>query len=139
MHPIPYVFFKDQCRPAFERYGQTFGAPPEFMNFADMPDETRAQMPNMPTDAVMHGAVRIGEGWLYGSDDPSGETPAMNGVNIHVELDDEAETRRVWDALSEGADIRMPLEPTFWAPLFGTMTDRFGVRWMIAQKPDQPA
>lgn len=64
---------------------------------------------------------------------PSGEAKSMEGCNIAVELPDADETRRVWDALAEGAEVRMPLEPQFWTPLFGTLTDRFGIRWMIMQ------
>lgn len=132
MQPIPYIFFRDQCGPAFEAYGKIFGATPEIMRFSDMPEEERANMPGVPDAAVMHAMMRLGDGWLYGSDDPSGETPAMAGCNVHVDLPDEAETRRVWDALSEDAEIRMPLMPMFWTPLFGTLTDRFGTRWMIS-------
>ena len=131
MQPIVYVFFKDQCRAAMTAYGKIFGTTPDFMNFADMPEEARAGMPGVPDDAVMHAALPIGEGWLYASDDPSGDSPVMSGCNISVSLPDEAETRRVWDALSAGAEVRMDLAPEFWSPLFGTLTDRFGSRWMV--------
>lgn len=133
MTPIPYVFFKDQCREAVTTYGRIFGSAPHIMAFSDMPEADRAQMPGVPDDLVMHAAVQIGEGWLYASDDPSGETPPMAGCNVSVELPDAEETRRVWEALAEGAEVRMPLTPVFWAPLFGALTDRFGIRWMIMQ------
>ena len=131
MQPIAYLFFKDTCRAAMTRYGEVFGTKPEFMNFADMPEADRAQMPGVADDAVMHCGLQIGEGWLYASDDPSGEAPVMSGCNICLALPDEAETRRVWEALADGGEARMPLTAMFWTPLFGTLTDRFGVRWMI--------
>ena len=96
-----------------------------------MPPDARAQMPGVPDDAVMHAALKIGDGVLYASDDPSDETKAMDGCNVVVELPDDGETSRVWAALSEGAELRMPLAPTFFASLFGTLTDRFGTRWMV--------
>ena len=136
MQPIPYVFFKDQARAAMTRYGEVFGNAPEIMSFKDMPEEDRAQMPGVPDDAVMHAGVAIGDGWLFASDDPSGETPEMAGCNVCVSLAGDDETRRVFDALAEGGEVRMPLSPMFWTSLFGTLTDKFGVRWMIMADSD---
>jgi PhnB protein len=96
-----------------------------------MPDEARAEMPGVPADMVMHAALQVGEGWIYASDDPSGDTPRMDGCNVSVTLPTDAETRRVFDALSEGGEVRQPLEPAFFASLFSAFTDRFGIRWMV--------
>ncbi|MCK8462978.1 VOC family protein [Aliiroseovarius sp. S1339] len=136
MQPIPYVFFKDKCRDAVTRYAEIFGSSPEIMSFKDMPEEDRNQMPGVPDDAVMHASVAIGDGMLFASDDPSGETPEMAGCNVCLSLPDEAETKRVFNALADGGDVRMPLSPMFWTPLFGTLTDKFGVRWMIMADSD---
>ncbi|MBB95937.1 MAG: VOC family protein [Rhodobacteraceae bacterium] len=140
MQPIPYLFFNGNCHAAFTAYGQIFGSEPQIMPYAALPEDERANMPDAPMEAVMHGAVQVGAGWIYGSDDFGGNSPAMAGCNISVSLPDAATTQRVWAALSEGGEIRMALEPAFFAPLFGTLTDRFGVRWMILQDmPDDPA
>ncbi|RVT86866.1 VOC family protein [Rhodobacteraceae bacterium CCMM004] len=133
MQPIPYLFFTDGCRAAVEHYGQVFGTTPEIMPFSAMPEAERAAMPGVPPDAVMHAAVQVGDGWIYASDDPSGTTSAMAGCNVAVTLPDGDETRRVWDALAEGGEVGVDLQPMFWTPLFGTLTDRHGVRWMIMQ------
>ncbi|MAC79783.1 MAG: VOC family protein [Rhodobacteraceae bacterium] len=133
MQPVTYLFFNSGCRDAMTRYGEIFGSTPEIMTHGTLPASERAGMPPVPDDTVMHSALKIGEGWIYGSDDFSGNSPAMAGCNIALSLPDEAETRRVWDALSDGAEIRMPLTATFFAPLFGMLTDRFGIRWMILQ------
>ncbi|WP_238367290.1 VOC family protein [Mesobacterium pallidum] len=134
MQPIPYLFFNGQCGAAFAAYGALFGTAPEIMPFSAMPPDAQAAMPGVPADAVMHAAVKVGDGWIYGSDDFAGNSPAMAGCNVAVALPDAAETRRVWDALAEGAEVRMPLGPEFFAPLYGALTDRFGVRWMIMQE-----
>jgi len=60
----------------------------------------------------------------------------MAGCNVCVSLAGDDETRRVFDALAEGGVVRMPLSPMFWTSLFGTLTDRFGVRWMIMADSD---
>lgn len=136
MQPIAYIFFRDQCRAAMTHYGKVFGTTREIMAFSDMPDEARAGMPGVAGDAVMHCALPVGDGWLYGSDDPSGTTPAMAGCNVAVSLPDEAETRRVYDAPSEGGEIRQALEPAFFAPLYSAFTDRFGTCWMVMTDRD---
>ncbi|MBF9033901.1 VOC family protein [Rhodobacterales bacterium HKCCE2091] len=131
MQPIPYVFFRNTCREAMTRYGEIFGTDPQIMGAEMMPPEERGD--DWPDGTVMHAAVQIGSGWLYASDDPTGAPPVMSGCNIAVALPDAAETRRVWNALAEGGEVRMDLSPTFFAPLYGALSDRFGVRWMVMQ------
>lgn len=140
MQPTTYVFFKNNCREAMTHYGEVFGTKPEIMSTADMPPDVRAAMPPVADDAVMYCALPIGEGWLFGSDDLFGETgeaAGMSGCSVAVSLPDDAETRRVFEALSEGGRIRSPLEPVFWTSLYSAFTDRFGVRWMVMT--DSPA
>lgn len=131
MQPTPYLFFRGTCRAAFTHYGEVFGTEPQLMSFDALPPEVAAGMPEMPTEGVMHGMVPVGAGQLYGSDDMTGDFVPMAGCNVSVELPDEAETRRVYAALSEGGEIRRPLAPEFWTPLYSAFTDRFGVRWMV--------
>lgn len=133
MQPVPYLFFTDQCHAAMTRYGEVFGTAPEIMTFGQMPEAEKAKMPGIGDDAVMHASLKVGDGVIFASDDPSGGTPAMQGCNVALSFPDGAETRRVWEALAEGGEVRMPLSPAFWTPLFGTLTDRFGTRWMIMQ------
>ena len=46
-------------------------------------------------------------------------------------MPDEADADRVFNALSEGGQVRMPLDKTFWSPRFGMVQDKFGVGWMV--------
>ena len=138
MQPIAYLFFHNTCREAMDFYAEVFGTTPEYMNFSDMPEEVQAQMPGVPADLVMHCALPVGEGWLYASDDPSGTTAAMDGCNVAVSMPTDDETRRVYDALSEGGEVRQPLEPAFWTSLFSAFTDRFGIRWMVMSESPPP-
>jgi PhnB protein len=140
MQPIPYLFFTDRCAEAMRFYADVFGSPaPEITPFAAMPEDERAKMPGIPEEAVMHASVRIGDGWIFASDDPSGSTPAMAGASVNVSLPSAEEARRVFDRLADGGEVRMPLEPTFWTPAFGGLTDRFGTRWMIMADSPAPA
>ncbi|MWB77860.1 VOC family protein [Pseudooceanicola sp. 216_PA32_1] len=139
MQPVPYLFFNGTCAAAMTHYAEVFGTADRLvlMTLDAAPDEVRAQLPGV--SGVMHAALPVGSGWIYASDDLGTEpSPAMAGCNIAVDLPDDAETRRVFDRLAEGGEVRMPLEPTFFAPLFGTLTDRFGTRWMVMTASPMP-
>lgn len=139
MQPIAYLFFKDTCADAMRFYASVFGSEdPEIVPFSASPPEVLKNMPGVDPASVMHSAVKIGDGWLYASDDPSGDTPAMAGNSISVSFATEGEARRIFEALSSGGEVRMPFEPTFFSPGFGAFTDRYGTRWMI-MADGQPA
>ncbi len=62
------------------------------------------------------------------------EKPQGTVINVQAETAERAEA--IFAALSEGGEIRMPMEETFWAERFGMCTDRFGVPWMVnCEKP----
>lgn len=129
MQPIPYVFYDGHCAEALEAYAKIFEAPaPEMMRVRDSP--MAEEMPGKGA-MVMHGSVRIGEGWLYASDDITGDPQAMAGCSIAVSLPTVEAARRVFDALAEGGTVRMPFEATFWSAGFGMLSDRWGIRWMV--------
>lgn len=126
----PYLAFQDgRAAEALEFYRTVFGGSVQVMKFADMPD-----MPgNSPelADLVMHGQVNGEHGvTLMASDQPASMGPATNGT-VSLSGDDEAVLRGWWDALSDGADVTMPLNQAPWGDSFGQLTDRFGVRWMV--------
>lgn len=130
----PYLFFNGTCREAMNAYAKIFGTePPEIMGFADMPDDAQAEMGAAAADAVMHAALRLGETWIYASDDVTpGGGPAMAGCNVHVSFETFEHANSVFDALAEGGDVRMPFKAEFWTPGFGTLSDRWGIRWMVS-------
>jgi len=93
----------------------------------------RDQIPDAPADAMLHAALKIGGGWLYGADDLSGEpVPALAGVSTALSPGTKAEAERIFAALSAGGEVQQPLIETFFSPAWGLCTDRFGVRWMIS-------
>jgi PhnB protein len=54
-----------------------------------------------------------------------------NNVFINLEPDTRAETEKLFNALSEGGNVGMPLQEMFWGDYFGSCTDKFGVQWMF--------
>jgi PhnB protein len=59
--------------------------------------------------------------------------PLTMGNNVHISLgpDSRAETDRLFKALAEGGKVSVPLQEMFWGAYWGSLTDRFGVHWML--------
>jgi len=93
------------------------------------------QMPPGWGKKICHATLTFGAIHLSGADMPGGEV-VPQGFALTVNTSDLAEAERVFNALSEGGKITMPLEETFWALRFGGLTDQFGMPWMInCEKP----
>lgn len=129
----PYLFFTNNAREAMTRYQEILGGQLEIMSPGDMPEGEAEQMPfEAPADFVIHAALTFGDGdLLMASDDPTGDAGGVKGCSLNVTLTDQAEARRIFEAFADGGEVTMPLEATFWAPLFGSCVDRFGVSWMV--------
>ena len=132
-----YLFFSDgKCKEAITRYQEIFGGDLEVMTFADLPPGADS-MPGAKPEQVMHSALKVGDGLLMASDDPSGDGGPVKGVAIHHSAADVADGERIFDRLADGGDVAMPFGEVFWAQRFGMCTDRFGTQWMISV--DHPA
>ena len=130
MHPKPYLFFNGEARKAIAAYTRIFNSPaPQIMTMADGPPGM--DIPPERLSWVMHCEMQIGSGGIYLSDDYAANSPAMQGCSVMVQLPTAREAKGIFDALAEGGEVRMPWEPTFWSAGFGTLTDAFGIRWMI--------
>ena len=131
MHP--YLYFTNTTRAAMTRYHEILGGQLDILGMDDMPQADADEMPfEVPAGFVMHAALKFGDGdLLLASDDPTGDGRGVSGMSINITLDDQGEARRIFDAFAEGGEVGMPLGETFWSPLFGTCTDRFGVNWMV--------
>ena len=129
MQPIPYVFFNGNCAQALARYAEIFGGEPELLPASQMPPEF--PVPDDRKNWVMHGSLKIGNGMLMASDSLMGESASMSGCSVTISMSGLEEARNIFEKLAEGGEITMPFAPTFWSAGFGTLTDRFGVHWMI--------
>lgn len=133
-----HLGFQGNCDEAFAFYEKVFGTKRHMtMRYGDAPPDTP-----VPADAknlVMHTAMPVGSITLMGADAPPGKGKPMSGFQISIDDKDEATVRRLFEALSEGGSVFMPLRPTFWSPLFGMCTDKFGVGWMLSIPGQQPS
>ena len=132
MQVQPYLFFQGRCEEAIDFYRQALGAQVErLMRFGESPDHSQAGGAPGQENQVMHAALRIGDSMLLVSDGMSGGQPEFKGFSLSLDYPDEAQARRVFDALAQGGKVVMPLDKTFFASIFGMVSDRFGVQWMV--------
>ena len=129
----PYLFFDGRCEEAIDFYRRTLGAEASMlMRYKDMPGPHQPGMiPPGAEEKVMHASLRIGDSEIMASDGRCGGAPSFQGFALSITPRDEAEARRMFEALLDGGEVRMPLEKTFFSPCFGMVADRFGVTWMI--------
>lgn len=133
-----HVGFTGKCDEAFSFYEKVFGTKRLMtMKYGDAPAGT--PVPPETKDLVMHTSLPVGSITLMGADAPPGKGKPMGGFEISIEDSDKAAVKRIFDALSEGGSVFMPLQQTFWSPLFGMCTDKFGVGWMVSVPGQQPS
>ena len=129
----PYLNFNGNAEEAFNFYQSVFGGEFEtVMRFKDVPAEY--QMGESDGDKIMHMALPIGNGsMLMGSDVPEqfGKVTFGTASNISISADSEEDARKIFDGLSAGGEVTMPLDKAFWGDLFGMLKDKFGVHWMV--------
>lgn len=131
-----YLTFNGNCEEAFNFYKTIFGG--EFttvQRFKDMPAEYKS--PEDEAEKIMHIFYRFSnETCLMGSDSSSmfGDAVIGDNFSLSVNVDSDAECTRIFNALAEGGEVTMPLQKVFWGALFGSLTDKFGINWMISHE-----
>lgn len=128
----PYLFFGGRCEEALKFYRVAVGAETIMsMRFDQSPQPLPPGVlqPGFETK-IMHCSFRIGETIVMASDGCDDKS-RFSGFSLALSVQDEAEARRVFAALSEGGQVTMPLGKTFWSPCYGMLIDRFGIGWMV--------
>jgi len=134
-----YLNFPRNTEEVFHFYQSVFGGAftGGIARFSDVPQEDGAPpMAEADKNLVMHIALPIFDGahTLMGTDAPESmgfQVKFGNNIYINLEPDTRSETRRLFDALSEGGKVEMELQDMFWGAYYGSCTDRFGVQWMF--------
>ena len=130
----PYLFFEGRCDEALEFYRKVLGAEViRLMRYKDSPEP--AMCPSGAENKVMHAAVQIRGTTVMASDGHCKGAPSFQGFSLSIEAKDEADAKRLFDALSDGGQVQMPLGKTFFASSFGMVADKFGVGWMVIASP----
>ncbi|HEY2722127.1 MAG TPA: VOC family protein [Chitinophagaceae bacterium] len=131
----PYLNFPGTAEEAFNLYKSVFGG--EFTSlqrFKDTPD-TSNRIPANEADKIMHISLPLGKDNILMATDAleSMGHPLTMGNNFHITLETESEdeANKLFEGLSKGGKVNMPMAKMFWGAYFGMVTDKFGVQWMI--------
>jgi PhnB protein len=123
-----YLNYAGNCRQAFLFYEQQLGGKITMMmthgqgpNAANLPAEQR--------DAILHARIEIGNTVVMGADIPKSEP--MRSAYLTLTVDSEKEAERLYTVLSEGGQVFMKMEKTFFANRFAMLRDKFGTSWML--------
>lgn len=133
----PYLTFDGNCEAAFNFYKSVFGGEfPYVGRFNEMPPaEGCPPPPEEEGNKIMHISLPISkETILMGSDTSEAfghkHVPG-NNFSISINAESEEEATKVFNSLSEGGQVTMPLDKTFWGAYFGMFVDKFGIQWMV--------
>ena len=131
-----YLVFNGECEAAFKFYEKCLGGKIEMaMTHGDSP--MSEQVPAEWRNKIMHARMTVGGTVLMGSDAPPDHYREPQGFSLSIGTKDPAEAERMFNELTAGGKVQMPLQQTFWAAKFGMVVDRFGIPWMI--NCEQPA
>jgi PhnB protein len=125
-----YLFFYGKAEEAMKFYQSAIGGELDISRMSDGP--MAAEAPEEWRDKVMHSTLK-GDGFdIMASDGgPDSKPEKESNISLCVALSDEAKARDIFDKLSVGGTVTMPLEKQFWGATFGQLTDKFGFDWMI--------
>lgn len=133
MRIATYLNYNGNCRQAFEFYVEHLGARITFLM-------THGQHPGAPLptpewkDAVLNARLEIGDSAILGADIPHAEP--MRSAYLTLYLDSVEQAEQVYALLSDGGQVFMKMEETFFAKRFAMLRDRFGTSWMLMYQPD---
>lgn len=132
-----YLTFDGNCEEAFNFYKSVFGGEfPYVGRFKDMPADGGKPLDPVFGEKIMHMSLPVSRETMLMGSDVGGEWATSlkpgNNFAISINTDSRAETDRLFNGLSEGGTVTMPLQTTFWGDYFGMWTDKFGINWMIS-------
>jgi PhnB protein len=137
-----YLNFLGNCEEAFNFYKSVFNVDFGYLGrFKDMPkQEGIPELPKELEDKIMHVSLPISKETIIMGSDTGGPWASQfiqgSNFSISINTDDKAEADNLFIDLSEGGNAVMPMNETFWGDYYGSLTDKFGINWMISYNPE---
>jgi PhnB protein len=128
-----YLNFNGTAEAAFNFYKSVFGGEfSTFSRFGDMPS-SETPLPESEAKKILHVSLPVQDCVLMGSDCPPDFPNGIQGnlFNISITANSKEEADRLFQGLSAGGHVSMPIADTFWGAYFGMCSDPFGVQWMV--------
>jgi PhnB protein len=125
----PYLSFRDNTREVMEFYKTVFGGKLAMQTFK----EANASQDPDDDNKIMHAQLEVDNGITLMASDTPNSRQYLPGTNISISLsgDNEVELKSYYQKLSAGGKVAMPLEKAPWGDMFGMLTDKYGVNWMV--------
>jgi PhnB protein len=125
-----YLIFSGNCREALSFYKDSLGGELSLQTVEGSPME--AGCPGAMKHQILHGSLTKNGLILMGSDmvGPEGLIQG-NNMSLSLSCSSEKEINQFFSALSAGGKVIEPLKLQFWGAMFGVLTDKFGIRWML--------
>ncbi|GHV70906.1 VOC family protein [Spirochaetia bacterium] len=127
-----YFSFNGNCRKAMEFYAAVFGVkmPEQIMTYGQNPEGSSEQ----DKDRILYACMPMFGMNVMFCDCAAGEKYTVgNNIMLTIGISNAEEIKRIFRDLSEGGEVYMPLEKTFFSELFGMVCDRFGVIWQLSK------
>lgn len=137
-----YLTFNGNCEEAFLFYKSVFGGEfPYIGKFKDMPQEDGKPLDPAMAEKIMHVSLPISKETCLMGSDTGGEWASSfkegNNFSISISASSKEEADRLFNGLSAGGKVTMPMDNTFWGDYFGMWTDKFGINWMMSFNENQ--
>ncbi|MCL2062081.1 MAG: VOC family protein [Firmicutes bacterium] len=136
MKLLPYLNFNGTCKEAIVFYEKVFNAKAEILLYEDMPKFDKSMpVPKGKEKWVMHANMNLPDGVMIQFADCEDNAKVMS-TNICLQLTFKTadEIKEIYAALKDDGKILCECQPTFYAPLYAEVVDKFGVRWSIMQE-----
>ncbi len=132
-----YLSLGKQCREAMTFYQTVLGGDLFLMPVEDTP--IAAEMPPELQHEIMHSTLTTNEFRLMATGISPGPQESDTGeqgggASLVLSVDSDKDVERLFNVLSNGGKILCPLGPSFFAVMFGSLTDRFGVTWNVVHE-----
>ena len=132
-----YLNYGGNCAQAFRFYEQHLGAKiTSMMTQGQMPNA--AQVPPERKNDILHACITIGDAEIMASDVPPDRFRAMRSAYLSLSVDSINDAERIYALLSDGGEIFMKMEETFFAHRFAMLRDKFGTSWMVIYERPMP-
>jgi PhnB protein len=138
-----YLTFNGNCEEAFNFYRSVFGGEfPYLGRYKDMPPaEGGKAISTEEAERIMHVSLPISKETMIMGSDTGGEWASNykqgNNFSISINADSKEQADKIFNGLSQGGQVTMPLNNTFWGDYFGMLTDKFGINWMMSYNEKQ--
>lgn len=130
MKLVPYIMFNGNCEEALNFYASALnGSIKNLMRYEGTPGESMTDN----KQKIMHANFSAGGFEIMASDTGNGGPETTGNGPVHLSLDFKTadEEQKVFDELSQGGKVTMPLQDTFWGAKFGMLKDKYGINWMF--------